>query len=65
MDRKKGVILLVDDEEMIRRLLSQKLSAEGYRCEEAANAGQKLVFCVCRDITERKQADGANRSGGS
>ena len=42
MNRKQGVILLVDDEEMIRRLLSQKLSAEGYRCEEAANAGQAL-----------------------
>jgi putative two-component system response regulator len=42
MDRKKGVILLVDDEAMIRRLLSQKLSAEGYRCEQAANAEQAL-----------------------
>ena len=36
--KKQGVILLVDDEEIIRRLLSQKLSAEGYRCEQAANA---------------------------
>jgi putative nucleotidyltransferase with HDIG domain len=42
MTRKKGVILLVDDEEMIRRLLSQKLSAEGYRCQQAANAEQAL-----------------------
>lgn len=42
MNRKQGVILLVDDEEMIRRLLSQKLSAEGYRCEQAANAEQAL-----------------------
>jgi putative two-component system response regulator len=42
MDREKGVILLVDDEAMIRRLLSQKLSAEGYRCEQAANAEQAL-----------------------
>jgi DNA-binding NtrC family response regulator len=42
MDRKKGVILLVDDEAMIRRLLHQKLSAEGYRCEQAANAEQAL-----------------------
>jgi len=25
----------------------------------AVVAGQKLVFCVCRDITERKQAEGA------
>jgi putative two-component system response regulator len=42
MTRKKGVILLVDDEEMIRRLLDQKLSAEGYRCQQAANAEQAL-----------------------
>jgi len=42
MTRKQGVILLVDDEEMIRRLLYQKLSAEGYRCEQAANAEQAL-----------------------
>jgi len=42
MTRKKGVILLVDDEEMIRRLLSQKLSAEGYRCQQAANVEQAL-----------------------
>jgi putative two-component system response regulator len=39
---KKGVILLVDDEAMIRQLLSQKLSPQGYRCEQAANAEQAL-----------------------
>jgi putative nucleotidyltransferase with HDIG domain len=42
MTRKKGVILLVDDEEMIRRLLYKKLSAEGYRCQQAASAEQAL-----------------------
>lgn len=42
MSKKQGVILLVDDEEMIRHLLSQKLSPEGYRCEQAANAEQAL-----------------------
>jgi putative two-component system response regulator len=42
MNKKQGVILLVDDEEMIRRLLSQKLSPEGYRCEQAANVKQAL-----------------------
>jgi putative two-component system response regulator len=41
--KKKGLILLVDDEEMIRRLLNQKLSAEGYRCVPAANAQQALA----------------------
>ncbi len=43
MTRKKGEILLVDDEDMIRRLLEQKLSAEGYRCQQAANAEQALI----------------------
>lgn len=43
MKAEKGKILLVDDEQMIRRLLEQKLSDEGYRCEQAANAGQALA----------------------
>ena len=42
MKAEKGKILLVNDEQMIRRLLEQKLSDEGYRCEQAANAGQAL-----------------------
>ena len=42
MTAEKGKILLVDDEQMIRRLLEQKLSAEGYNCEQAANAEQAL-----------------------
>lgn len=42
MTKKQGEILLVDDEAMIRRLLSQKLSGEGYHCQEAANASQAL-----------------------
>ena len=35
-------ILIVDDEEPIRRLLHQKLSGEGYRCEEAGSADEAL-----------------------
>ncbi len=35
-------ILIVDDEEAIRRLLRYKLSAEGYQCHEAGNAEQAL-----------------------
>ena len=35
-------ILIVDDEESIRRLLYQKLSSEGYQCQEASNAAQAL-----------------------
>jgi len=33
-------LLIVDDEAAIRRVLCQKLSREGYRCEEADNAEQ-------------------------
>ena len=35
-------ILIVDDEEAIRRLLHQKLSSEGYQCHEAGSAEQAL-----------------------
>jgi putative two-component system response regulator len=36
-------ILIVDDEPVIRKLLRQKLSTEGYQCEEASSAEQTLV----------------------
>lgn len=42
MSEKQATILIVDDEEMVRRLLHQKLSSEGYRCEEAGGADQAL-----------------------
>jgi response regulator RpfG family c-di-GMP phosphodiesterase len=35
-------LLIVDDEDIIRRVLCQKLSREGYRCEEADTAEQTL-----------------------
>ena len=35
-------ILVVDDEDTIRKLLHQKLSNEGYHCQEAGNAEQAL-----------------------
>jgi len=35
-------LLIVDDEDVIRRVLRLKLSREGYRCEEANNAEQTL-----------------------
>jgi len=35
-------ILIVDDEEMVRRSLHKKLSREGYRCEEAGSAEEAL-----------------------
>ncbi len=36
-------ILIVDDEQMIRRLLRGRLSDEGYRCYEAGNAEEALT----------------------
>lgn len=42
MTRKRERILIVDDEEAIRRLLYQKLSGEGYQCQAAGNADQAL-----------------------
>ncbi len=35
-------ILIVDDEESVRRLLNNRLTNEGYQCLEAANASQAL-----------------------
>ena len=35
-------ILFVDDEEAIRKLLYQKLSSEGYLCQEAGTADEAL-----------------------
>lgn len=42
MTDKPEKVLIVDDEEGIRRLLHQKLSGEGYQCQEASNAEQAL-----------------------
>jgi putative nucleotidyltransferase with HDIG domain len=42
MPSQQEILLVVDDEAPIRRLLHQKLSREGYRCEEANGAEQVL-----------------------
>jgi putative two-component system response regulator len=42
MASKQERILVVDDEAMVRRLLCQKLSQEGYQCDEASGADQAL-----------------------
>jgi putative nucleotidyltransferase with HDIG domain len=42
MPSQRETLLIVDDEATIRMLLRQKLSREGYQCEEAANAEQTL-----------------------
>jgi putative nucleotidyltransferase with HDIG domain len=43
MANKEERILVVDDEAMVRKLLCQKLSREGYQCDEAGSADQALV----------------------
>jgi putative two-component system response regulator len=42
MMAKQEKILIVDDEQTIRRLLKQMLSNEGYHCQEAGNAEEAL-----------------------
>ena len=42
MTGKLGEILIVDDEAVVRQLLKQKLSSEGYHCQEAGSADQAL-----------------------
>jgi cyclic di-GMP phosphodiesterase len=42
MTGQQETLLIVDDEAAIRRLISQKLSREGYHCEEADDAEQVL-----------------------
>lgn len=42
MSGKREGILIVDDEEVIRRFLHQRLSSEGYQCQEASSADQAL-----------------------
>jgi len=42
MTEKQATLLIVDDDEPIRRLLVQKLSNEGYHCLEAGSANEAL-----------------------
>jgi putative two-component system response regulator len=53
----KGRILVVDDESYVRDIMSRKLSADGYTCEQAENAERALAMvtqggyeCVLSDI---------------
>jgi DNA-binding response OmpR family regulator len=38
----RGNILIVDDEENLRKILFRKLTKEGYTCNEASNAKEAL-----------------------
>jgi len=43
MADKHESILIVDDEAVVRQVLSQRLAPEGYRCEEASTADEALA----------------------
>lgn len=51
MTGKADKILIVDDEETIRRVLSKKLSNEGYECFQAADAAQALEEMAKNDYS--------------
>ena len=44
MNVKQHTILIVDDEQVVRRILRQRLSADGYHCEEAGSADDALAM---------------------
>jgi putative ABC transport system ATP-binding protein len=50
MAESKGTILIVDDEESIRNLLSTKLKADGYDCEVAADGNEALWKAFMKDF---------------
>ena len=43
MAEKQPVILIVDDEAVVRRVLVEKMGAAGYRCEQASTADEALA----------------------
>jgi len=50
MEKAKGIILIVDDEESIRDLLSTKLKADGYDCEVAVDGNEALWKAFMKDF---------------
>jgi len=43
MTSRQHRVLIVDDEPVVRRILRQRLAADGYHCEEAGSGGEALV----------------------
>ena len=50
MEEAKGTILVVDDEEAIRAILSRKLESDGYNCEVAADGKEALWKAFMKDF---------------
>jgi DNA-binding response OmpR family regulator len=50
MEEAKGTILIVDDEEAIRGILSRKLESDGYHCEMAADGKEALWKAFMKDF---------------
>ncbi|MEE8470904.1 MAG: response regulator [Dehalococcoidia bacterium] len=50
MDESRGTILIVDDEEPIRNMISRKLQSEGYDCVEACNGEIALETASAQSI---------------
>ena len=46
MLNQQETVLIVDDEATVRKLLRQKLSREGYGCEEAGTSEQTLLEAI-------------------
>lgn len=50
MEKTKGKVLIVDDEESIRNLIRYKLEEEGYECQEAARGEEALWTAFMNDF---------------
>ncbi len=50
MEQARGTILIVDDEEAIRGILSRKLEVDGYHCEAAADGKEALWKAFMKDF---------------
>ena len=50
MEQARGIILIVDDEEAIRGILSRKLEVDGYHCEVAADGKEALWKAFMKDF---------------
>jgi len=50
MEEAKGTILIVDDEESIRNIISRRLESEGYSCEVASDGKEALWKAFIKDF---------------